>query len=675
MKMNRAQTWGSALAIWACCLLAAHPVVAQQDAGATSDAGTTHDAEVANDLDASTEPAVDPGAGLDPQEATSDAKRIIRIRQVIELDTEHLRWLGSELRARSTWFDDLASGMSEIAVERNAKKESLEALEASPQANQEEVDALRAEVAELNEDYALFDTQTDLALRGERTVGDQIEALEEKLQLEQRALGELTGEIQIELPETPSPAPDASTPQAKPKTTTPSLLPIPIPLPTAPSTKTTRSSAMTTAQLEAHNDLDQKEREVQLARLALAEFVERKGALEQQIEFEELIAETQQKEFDNLTLALEAFEARLKKYQEADKPKSKRQRLERVIREIRRTLDESTAGIEAQRAYTESLHGRLKRLDEEQLRVTADVDEKVDESESVRRAIVWLESPVHPKNVAHWAIDRGPRIILVIFAAAFLLIFVQFSARGIARTLVRSRRGPRSAGTGRADTLAFSFRSAFRVIIVVLGVLLVLQEGGVDLKTVLGGAAILGVAIAFGAQGLMKDYFSGFLILLEDQYQLGDLISIGTVTGTVESVNMRVTVLRDLEGRVHFMPNGEIAHVTNRTYGWGRPVFEIPVGYGEDIDRAMAALVDVAKELGQDPDWKTSIIGEPDMLGVDKFTDYGVVIKFMVKTQPDKLFAVRREMLHRIAKRFNELGIQITVPQRMLIRAAGELAD
>jgi small conductance mechanosensitive channel len=235
--------------------------------------------------------------------------------------------------------------------------------------------------------------------------------------------------------------------------------------------------------------------------------------------------------------------------------------------------------------------------------------------------------------------------------------------------VVGRRRGGRTVGTGRADTLAFSFQSASRVIIVVFAVMLVLQEAGVDLATVLGGAAILGVAIAFGAQDMMKDYFSGFLILLEDQYQLGDLITIGGVTGTVESVNMRVTVLRDLEGRVHFVPNGQIEHVTNRTYGWGRPVFEIPVGYTEDVDKVMETLVDVAKGLSQDPDWKGSIIGDPDMLGVDKFTDYGVVIKFMVKTQPDKLFAVRREMLRRIAKRFNELGIQITVPQRILLRA------
>ncbi|MDH3728503.1 MAG: mechanosensitive ion channel family protein, partial [Myxococcales bacterium] len=183
----------------------------------------------------------------------------------------------------------------------------------------------------------------------------------------------------------------------------------------------------------------------------------------------------------------------------------------------------------------------------------------------------------------------------------------------------------------------------------------------------LGGAAIFGVAIAFGAQDLMRDYFSGFLILLEDQYQLGDLVTIGSTTGTVESVNMRVTVLRDLEGRVHFIPNGNIKSVTNRTYGWGRPVFEIPLRFDEDVDRVMETLLEVATGLMGDPDWKPFVSGEPEMLGVDKFTDHGIVIKFMVRTKPDQVFAVRREMLRRISKRFNELGIQISVPHRLIV--------
>ena len=670
MKAILFWTWITAFGLWA---LATPPALAQgdsaADAGTEAEGGTEGGAEDEDESGTEDESGSGGDADAAPTEGASDAKRIVRIRQVVELDTQHLRWLRSELRSRTDWFEGLSAEMAELAKERNETRERLEALDADPESDPDEVEALRTELNEREADYGLFDTQTDLALTAEKAVGEQITALEEKLAIEKRALGELTGEIEIELPEAPAPAPAPTAQPTKPGKAPPLPLPVPVPAAQPPAKKEAASSStMTAAQLQGQKNLEQAERDVELAELALAEFVERKQALDQQIEFEEGLAETHAKEVENLKLAREAFETRLQKYRDSDAPDEKIQRLERGIREINRALEVSDDDGDARAAYIKSLHERHTRLEEEELSVTAFADEKESAAEKARDHIVWLESPIHPKNVAHWAKERGPRMLLVIAAALFLLLFVRFSARGIARALVGRRRSARNVGTGRADTLAFSFQSASRVVIVVLGVMLVLQEGGVDITTVLGGAAIIGVAIAFGAQDLMKDYFSGFLILAEDQYQLGDLITIRGITGTVESVNMRVTVLRDLEGRVHFIPNGSIDQVTNRTYGWGRPVFEVPVGFGEDVDRAIETLVEVAKELGQDPDWKGSIIGDPDMLGVDKFNDYGLVIKFMVKTQPDKLFAVRREMLRRISKRFQELGIQITVPQRILVR-------
>ena len=611
------------------------------------------------------------GAGSEtpePTEAASEAKRVLRIRQVVELDKQRLRWLRTELGARSRWFEDLAAGMTKVALERNERKEKLEALEADPNSDPDEVAALRAAVDELQEDFTLYDTQTDLALKAEKTVRAQIDAMAEKIAQDEEVLGKLTGKIAVELPAETGGAPaEAVKPDEAQK---PSPLPSPLPqgapaAPVAPR-ETKTSSAMTSAQLQAAKVLERKTREVELAKLALADFVERKRALQRQIEYEQGLAQNDAKEVENLEHVLTIAEGRLEKYREAGAPKEKIERRERGNRNLVRVISESKTNAKARADYIESLLERLAHLQEAELGITTEVDAKQRAEEQARRRAKWLESPIHPRNIQHWAKERGPRILLVIGAALLLLLFVQLSARRIARTLVRRGRGARSTGTGRADTLAFSFRSVSRILIVLFATLLVLQEAGIDIKTVLGGAAILGVALAFGAQDLMKDYFSGFLILAEDQYQLGDLVTINAVTGTVESVNMRVTVLRDLEGRVHFIPNGNIDHVTNRTYAWGRPVFEIPVGYDEDVDMVMEKLIEIAKELGADPDWKGRVIGEPDMLGVDKFTDYGVVIKFMVKTQPEELFAVRRELLRRISKRFNELGIRITVPQRIV---------
>ncbi len=173
----------------------------------------------------------------------------------------------------------------------------------------------------------------------------------------------------------------------------------------------------------------------------------------------------------------------------------------------------------------------------------------------------------------------------------------------------------------------------------------------------------------------MRDYFTGFMILLEDQYELGDLVTIGSVTGRVEKVNMRTTMLRDLEGRVHFIPNGEVKSVTNRSYVWGRAVIEVPISYQENVDRVMDVLLEVAEEMRADPEFGPWVTDEPVMLGVDKFTDYGVVIKFMLKTLPDKPFPVRRQMLRRVKNKFDAEGIEISVPYRMLLQPKAEGPD
>ena len=165
------------------------------------------------------------------------------------------------------------------------------------------------------------------------------------------------------------------------------------------------------------------------------------------------------------------------------------------------------------------------------------------------------------------------------------------------------------------------------------------------------------------------------MILLEDQYELGDLVSIGDVTGTVEMVNMRTTMLRDLEGRVHFIPNGEVKSVTNRSYVWGRAVVEVPVGYKENVDRVMAVLLEVAAELRDDPDFGPWVTNEPVMLGVDRFTEFGVIIKFIIETLPDKMFPVRREMLRRVKNEFDKVGIEISVPYRMNLQPKPDEPD
>jgi small conductance mechanosensitive channel len=172
------------------------------------------------------------------------------------------------------------------------------------------------------------------------------------------------------------------------------------------------------------------------------------------------------------------------------------------------------------------------------------------------------------------------------------------------------------------------------------------------------------LAVAFGAQNLIKDYFSGFMVLLEDQYGINDVVRIGSVAGQVEHISLRMTVLRDLEGVVHFVPHGTITTVSNMTHGWSRALFDVSVSYNEDLDYVIRVLMELAHELRKDPAYGPLMLDDPEMLGVDDLGASAVVIKFFIKTLPQQQWAVKREMLRRIKRRFDEMRIEIPYPHQ-----------
>ena len=154
------------------------------------------------------------------------------------------------------------------------------------------------------------------------------------------------------------------------------------------------------------------------------------------------------------------------------------------------------------------------------------------------------------------------------------------------------------------------------------------------------------------------------MILLENQYKLNDVVKINDHSGQVEQITLRMTGLRDLEGNLHFIPNGEITSVVNMTHGWSRALFDIGVAYKENVDRVMEVIMELGKELRKDPKFRTLILEDPTMLGVDSFADSAVIIKFFIKTRPLQQWTVKRELLRRIKNRFDELGIEIPFPHR-----------
>ena len=576
-----------------------------------------------------------PDAAQEAVEAASDAQRVRRIREVIEFDRARLEQARSNLPQRQALFDQLAEAMETWKADQQAKRLQLEQT-----SDPEKRESLENEIAKLDDELELLRAQSELAFSSLTTVRQQIPNLEKKIEREQRTLDVLLGVATVTAPPAGAPADDQSGVITAPA----GELMVPV---------------RSTAQIEATRELERMQREAAEAEQSLIEFVKRKRSLEQQIALEAKLLDTARESEVSLPRLLETRRTDLEQVRAVDPNGEDALRYQRGIAFLERLLARVQDEIDDRAAYLDSLNERLEKLAMEEQAVTRNAENAHELVVDARARLNRLESPLHPQNLAHWARERGPRILILLGTLAGLLVFVRFGIRALVRLLLVRKDTGADSGSDRADTLAFSFRSAMTFFIVTVGVFLLLEEAGVDVRTVLGGAAIVGVAVAFGAQNLMRDYFTGFVILLEKQFELGDLVTIAGVTGVVESVNMRATMLRDLEGRVHFIPNGEIKSVTNRTYHWGRAMVEIPIGYQEKVDRVMETLAEVAKEVRKDPKYSERITEDPIMLGVDEFAQEGVIIKLMMKTVPEDVTAIRRELLRRIKNRFDEVGTGI----------------
>jgi small conductance mechanosensitive channel len=211
----------------------------------------------------------------------------------------------------------------------------------------------------------------------------------------------------------------------------------------------------------------------------------------------------------------------------------------------------------------------------------------------------------------------------------------------------------------RIATLWVMVRRVLFVVIVVLALLMVLDVWQLSLAPFLAVGTAVGAAVGFGAQNLIRDLIAGFFILAEDQYRIGDNVTIAATNGKVEDIQFRVTVLRDLEGNVHYVPNGQITVTTNFTSLYAQPVVDVRVGYKADLDAAMEMMLDELMRLAADPEWSDRITKEPEMLGVQELVGSGVLIQARITTVADQRWSVRREALRRVRNRFASEEIEI----------------
>jgi small conductance mechanosensitive channel len=230
----------------------------------------------------------------------------------------------------------------------------------------------------------------------------------------------------------------------------------------------------------------------------------------------------------------------------------------------------------------------------------------------------------------------------------------------VENTLANERR------TQRAETIASLLSSVVTIVLAAVLVVMVLAELGFNILPVIASASIKGVALGFGAQTLVKDFLAGVFMIFEDQYGVGDEIDLGEAVGTVEAVSLRVTRLRDVNGTVWYVRNGEISRVGNMSQNWARTVLDISVAYHEDLVKVRRVLQEVAHDLWDDEDFKGRIIEEPSVWGVQELGFDGVIIRVALKTAPLEQWSVAREMRERIKARFDFEGIEIPYPQRVV---------
>ncbi len=276
-----------------------------------------------------------------------------------------------------------------------------------------------------------------------------------------------------------------------------------------------------------------------------------------------------------------------------------------------------------------------------------------------------------------WLLQHGTRIgVLILLAALASWAARHTIPRAVKLTLARQRvedgEEPEAQialeeQAQRARTLAAVLVRTIDVTAIGLAAIVALGEAGFQLGPLIAGAGVVGLAIGFGAQSLVRDVLAGMFILFENQFDEGDVVNIAGIGGTVQRINLRRTILRDIDGIVHTIPNGQIQVASNLTRSFARVNLNVSVGYGEDLDRVRAVIDAVGAELAADPDWSEKILEAPSVLRVNKLGDSGIELKVLGTTRPMMQWEVTGELRQRIKQRFDREGIEIPFPHRVVI--------
>ena len=287
--------------------------------------------------------------------------------------------------------------------------------------------------------------------------------------------------------------------------------------------------------------------------------------------------------------------------------------------------------------------------------------------------VLLLQSASRPHSVREWRvrgfdylIDLAVDIAGVLVGALVLWLVIRLIAQRIERWGDDGRPDLHSAREQRAKTAAKLFRSVGRAVLVVVTVLLVFGQLGFNIGPLLASAGVVGLAVSFGSQSLVRDFVTGFFLQLEHQFALGDVVRIGAFEGTVENITLRLVYLRDASGALHIIPNGQITQVTNLTRAWGRVAVDVDVAW-RDADRAEEAVTRAARGLGTDPAWSDALLDPPRVMGIEKIAGGAVTLRTIARVDPYRRDDVARDLRQRIKRALDEAGIATYVPPALPI--------
>ncbi len=266
--------------------------------------------------------------------------------------------------------------------------------------------------------------------------------------------------------------------------------------------------------------------------------------------------------------------------------------------------------------------------------------------------------------------DRWSSLLTAIVPIVVLAILGLIAARFLRRWMKRiicSTEGLHEERRQQLDTFVQVFQWAANVLIVGAALLMMLSAFDINITPLLTSVGVAGLALGLGAQSLIKDFIGGFFILMENQYAVGDVIQVGNVSGTVEQFTLRATYVRDLDGNLHVVPNGEVRIVSNRTKDWSRAVVNVGVAYEEDLDRVLLVLEGIAETFARDPAFEPQLLETPQVVGPVSLGDWAVTVRMMVKTQPGKQWGIARELQKRILVTCGQENITLPYPRQEVL--------